>query len=384
MTIETQAHDVLHRAGDEIDVPPPPLDALLGSTARRRRRMAAAVAGLSAAAVVVAVAVLSSGGDNGAVPPPTNPAPPTTAEGTRLVGMNGVMVSVPQDWVTDDVKCGTALSDTVYFDTGAVRTCRIEPRPDVSVLHVAEVGQNDGAFQIAQEANTPVTVGGLNAFRSSRHYAPPCPQPDPCDDRYEATLYFPSLGIVFWGSSPHQGVVDPILDSAQPIPDGYVAIPLNTTGSELEAMGLDVDLADGTGPDEVAPTSPREGSVVALGSTVTVGSPDKATANPIEKVLVSKPLLECGSTGGLAMSVAVESPLSEPVQVQALSNGRAVGTSVVDLQARDSERVFLDLNVLKLDGRIVDVVVRTRVPPAGAGLYDVDLDTIGRNFDVCF
>jgi hypothetical protein len=268
MTIETQAHDVLHRAGDQIDVPPPPLEALLGSTARRRR-VAALVAGLSAGAVVVAVAVVSS--DNGAVSPPTNPAPPTTAEGTRLVGMNGVMVSVPQNWATDHVKCGTALSDTVYFDTGAVRTCRIEPRPDVSVLHVADVGRNDGALQIAQAASTPVTVGGLQALRSSRHYAQPCPQPDPCDDSYEAALYFPTLGVVFWGSSPRQGVVDPILDSAQLIPDGYVAIPVNTTGSELEAMGLHVDLADGTRSDDVAPTTPPEGSVVALGSTVTVG-----------------------------------------------------------------------------------------------------------------
>jgi hypothetical protein len=279
MTIETQARDLLLRAADEVDVEPPPVDALLGSAARRRRRMAAVVAGLSAAAVVVTVAIVSTGGHEVGAPVTSSPTPPTTAPGTRLVGMNGVMVSVPQDWATNRVRCGTPMGDTVFWNTGAIRLCRIVPSPEVSALQIIDLGQNGSALSLAQQAHVPVTIGDIQAYRMpTRSFAPSCPmvrpggKPVQCPyPRYEGTLYFPSLGLVLFASSPDRGVVDPILDSAKLIPDGYVAVPLNATAAELEALGLQVDVRGDIGPDRVAPTDPPVGSVVAVGSTIAIG-----------------------------------------------------------------------------------------------------------------
>ncbi|HSS67733.1 MAG TPA: hypothetical protein VLK34_04230 [Nocardioidaceae bacterium] len=336
MTIETQTRDVLLRAADEIEVQPPPVDALLGSAARRRRRIAAVVAGLSAAAVVVAVAIVSSRGGNAATPPTTPPPAPTTAPGTRLVGLNGVMASVPGAWANNRVKCGTPMGDTVIWDTDAVRLCQVVPRPEVSVLQIVDVGQNNSALVLAQQAHEPVTVGGREAYRMpTRPFAPSCPMstqghPVQCPyPRYEGTLYVPSLGVVLFASSPHRGVVDPILDSARLIPDGYVAIPVTTTANELEALGLRVDLPDGLGPDRVLPTDPEVGSVVAVGSTVSMID-TRVRACCIGSVVVelSRARAECGPTGGaMVTALASRAPLEDQVVLELVSEGRVVGRS---------------------------------------------------------
>jgi hypothetical protein len=337
MTIETKARDALLRAADEIDVQPPPVDAMLGSAARRRRRMAGVVAGLTAAAVVVAVAIVSSGGDKASAPPITPPPAPTTASGTRLVGMNGVMASVPDAWANNRVKCGTPMGNTVIWDTAAIQVCQIVPRPEVSVLQIVDVGQNDSALSLAEQAREPVTVGGLKAYRMpTRHYAPSCPVANPQGEpvqcpypRYEGTLYVPSLGVVLLASSPDRGVVDPILASARLIPDGYVAIPVTTTANELEALGLTVDLPDGLGPNRVVPTDPEVGSVVALGSTVSMID-TRVPACCIGSVVLelSHPRVECGPTGGaMVTALASRVPNDEKVVLELVSKGHVVGRS---------------------------------------------------------
>jgi hypothetical protein len=395
MTIETQTRDVLVRAADQVDVEPPPIDAMLGSVARRRRRIAAAIAGLSAAAVVVAVAVVNSGGDERRAPSTSTPTAPTTAPGTRLVGMNGVMVSVPLDWGTNRVKCGTALADTVYFDTGEVRLCRVVPTRPVSVLRISDVGENDSAFQLAQEAHQPTTIDGVEAFRRpTRNSTPACPMSRPMDVRvecggvsYDGVLYVPSLGVVFSVSATSRGVVDPILDSAHLIPDGYVAIPLNTTGSELQALGLQVDLRGDIDPDRVAPTQPQVGTVVAIGSGVSVGPVvDGLVPDAHLPVTVSKPMVECGSSGGFAMSVLIQSPSNEVVDVQVVQGRRVVGSSTMSLAAGNGERVSMDLEFLRMSGATVDVYVRGGTDMlVGLGkLESIDLGTIKRNYEVCF
>jgi hypothetical protein len=365
MTVETQAREVLLRAADQIDVAPPPIDAVLGAGARRRRRIAAVVAGVGAAAVVVAVAIVNTGGDGSSATPATSSPPLTTAPGTRLVGLNGVMVSVPANWDTDRVRCGIPTADTVFFDTGEYRTCLITPTPRVSVLRISDVGENGAAFQVAQEAKQPVSVDGVDAFRRpTYHYAPSCPAgmrgggPGSCGSSYDGTLYIPSLGVVLTVSSLDRGEVDAILDSAHLIPDGYVAIPVNATGNELEAIGLQVDLADDLGPDQVAPTNPQEGAIVALGSTVRLAPVlhDKVPDPRLPIATIVKAHGACGPTGGFAVDVTITAERRLNVLVLLLIRGDIVGKAptkigpdrakhvlVQQLQPRASKEVVVEV-----------------------------------------
>jgi hypothetical protein len=391
MTIETQTRDVLLRAADEVVVEPPPIGELLGSAARRRRRIVAVVAGVSAAAVVVAVAVVSSGGHESG---PVTSTTPTTAPGTRLVGMNGVMVSVPAAWANDRVKCGTPIGDTVMWDTATVQLCQIVPSPEVSVLQIADVGQNNSALSLAQRAREPVTVGGLEAYRlPTHHFAPSCPASGPggkpvqCPyPRYEGTLFIPSLAVVLFASSPHRGVVDPILDSARLIPDGYVAIPSAATGSELQTMGLDIDLQGGVGPFKIASTDPPAGDIVAIGSTVSVGSTSRdASDSTRPHVRIVRAHAVCGPTGGPAFTVAVRTDRRLHVLVLVVVRGDVIGkipatvspnalNHVVVQQLRPAGRPYVTIKVVGLgfsmaDSDLAQLPQVPRTLPPGAACY---------------
>jgi hypothetical protein len=371
MTIETQTRDLLLRAADEIDVEPPPVEALLGSASRRRRRIAAAVAGVSAAAVVVAVAIVGTGGDSTRAP--MTSVPPTTAPGTRLVGMNGVMVSVPQDWATDRVKCGTAMADTVFFDSGEYRLCRVTPVPRVSVLSISDVGENGSAFQLAQEARQPTRVDGVEAFRRpTYHYAPPCPDATSCGDRYIGTLYVPSLGVVFSVSSPSRGVVDPILDSAHLIPHGYQAIPAFASLPDARAFGFDVssqaEYAPSRSENSILSVDPPIGSVVPDGAairvTVATGIDSPGDCCVASEVLeVSRPDVECGPTGGaMVTALASRDPFEETVVLDLVSDGHIVGHSApTTLRSAVTTRLSAAVTGPVADGS-VDLYVRLAKP----------------------
>lgn len=100
MPTQTQARDLLHRAADQLEVGPPPLDALLDSRPSPRRRRFEVIAGALAAAGVVAAAivVMDPGSDDSRTPivspaSPTAPSPPTggapSSNGAEIISASG-------------------------------------------------------------------------------------------------------------------------------------------------------------------------------------------------------------------------------------------------------------------------------------------------------
>lgn len=128
---ETQIRELLETAGQDIAAEPIDADSLLAASRRsaRTRRLVQVLSVSTAVAVIVALglALIPRGSDP--QKPSTEPvteerlAPP----GMRLVGMNGVAVAVPEDWGTNQTRCDVAVENTVVFDKGTHRWCRLAP-----------------------------------------------------------------------------------------------------------------------------------------------------------------------------------------------------------------------------------------------------------------
>jgi hypothetical protein len=329
MTVETKTREVLLRAADDIEVEPPPLEALLGTAARRRRKIAVVAASLSAAAVVAAVAIVGPGPRESSAP--TTAPPPTSAPVTQRVGMDGVMLSVPAEWERTSAVCPSADAQVVMVTPQSMSAeCLLGEPAERTRLHMADARETPPALAIAQKATEPVMIGDVVAYREPAENPRSCSSPQhdgkvPCDAIHDGILYVPSRGVVFWISSSQQGLVGQILGSASLIPDGYVAIPANATANELRAMGLAVD-ARGVEADQAAWTDPSAGAVVPLGSTVAVGPAiEGPIADPTPAVAIVDAHTGCGRTGGFELDVTLATDRRFDVLVLMLARGDIVG-----------------------------------------------------------
>ena len=86
------------------------------------------------------------------------------------------------------------------------------------------------------------------------------------------------------------------------------------------------------------------------------------------------------------MSVLIQSPSNEVVDVQVVQGRRVVGSSTMSLAAGNGERVSMDLGFLRMSGATGDVYVRGGTDMlVGLGkLESIDLGTIKRSYEVCF
>jgi hypothetical protein len=233
-----------------------------------------ALAAAAVAAVVVAAVVLLPNGNGESDGVSSNPSASPSAlqapPGTRLVGMGGLAVAVPEGWSTNHERCGTALSNTVIFEANGVRACAIPQRPHVSALRMVST-TSPLALPWMYTHLTASKIDGITIERT------------PTNTGHEGfstgALVARSQGVVMYMSSPDPAVVNSVLGSVMVLPAGWVTIPfdpnlplLPNERVALERIGLNVEITrrdlPGRSAGGLIGASPAFGSVVPVGSTV--------------------------------------------------------------------------------------------------------------------
>lgn len=301
MLTDDRTRDLLRSAVADLTVSDAPADELVrrGRQTRRRTRVAAVVGGVAAVGLIaVGSAVVADMGGVANEPAATQPTAPTetpppstqnglvTSPGTRLVGMGPIAVAVPQSWGANDIRCGTPLSDTVVFSTGA-RDCLVEQR-DVSSVHFGRIGRWEPRTW-ERNATTAMDLGEIDITRS---------EIGPYHEGLGEPTYPFSVGVVtvpdydvaMWVVSTDEELIRSVLDSVREIPSGYVAVPVRSAASrtwpyEADA-GLDVRQVsvyrEGVSPGVLLSSDPPLGSIVPRGTRVrlTVAGPGEPLSGP--------------------------------------------------------------------------------------------------------
>mgnify|MGYP000032298378 CR=1 FL=1 len=300
--------NTLDRFWDDVPVGAPPLDALVrgGKTMRRRARLRAAGAAAALTLVVVAGSTVAANTVfDGASPRPDGEVPaavdaPTAPAGQRLVGAGRAVVAVPAGWNAYGLKgCEPAAKDTIWFEverSGADLDCPsvtyTSPTVKISTL------DSDGGKAARWLATRPRVVDGIEVFRE----LVACPDDAFCiGDTTVRLVVVPSEDVAFTISGPmdtHK-TLDAIADSIQILPEGYTTVPF-VEGNNLAAWKTAVAEA-GLVPDGALPEcedvltpkpgvvtnalcdanppvrpDPAPGTVVAVGTTVTLFPPSPA------------------------------------------------------------------------------------------------------------
>lgn len=278
---------LLEEAADRTAVGPPPMQALrVGAARRQRHRCAAKVACLSAAVVLVIGGPLLLANSEVA---PQDPRPAavstgpdgadTAPAGTRLVGLGRIAIAVPQQWGTNQTKCGVARQDTVIINVGGIDACYASPSAGVDSV---ELGQGKPRFDFA--ADDTLEIDGEQAQR----------QRTTCTkatrDRVQVcagTVYFPAQATWFRAeSTTSRDDVDRTLSGIRIELDRigvptYQPLTLNAQGrsgdiyaARLAEAGFDVDIRTrkipaGT-PGYVLDATPTPGTMLPPGSTVAI------------------------------------------------------------------------------------------------------------------
>lgn len=284
--------DLLERAAGRVAVGPAPIDAmLLGAARARRRRTLTAVLG-SAAAVAVVVTGAAALDAPERAPGPNPPAassgqdPQPVPAGTRLVGLGHAAIAVPEEWGTNDTRCGEPQKDTVVIDVGAVETC-LTPRPaDVDSV---ELSQGEPRFDF--HADETFAIDGVEVERQETT----C-EPGGFDGREvcAGTVRIPSMRVSFRAeSSTGAAEVDRILTWIRIVPERVGVPGFQMTALKhqeraadkyveaLEAAGLSAEVrtrkVPALEPGHVLDVAPAPGTMLEPGSGVEVtvsGAPD--------------------------------------------------------------------------------------------------------------
>ena len=145
-------------------------------------------------------------------------------EGTRWVGMNGVVVAVPDWWTTGETRCNTPLKDTVYFDDAATVDCQ-DPVPEsaarqVSALAILHGTSGYGEFK-TRDMDEVAEVDGheVMALGSCERWFPGV-----CRRLFAV----PDEGVVFAVTiaDPGDGDYEAIRDSVRVLPDSQTTVPV--------------------------------------------------------------------------------------------------------------------------------------------------------------
>lgn len=295
---EREATDLLHRLAGGVPEVPPPVGHLMagGRTMRRRRRLrnvvgVAAVMGVLLVGGVVALQPDEhAGGDLvPTAPDQQSPEPPTTAPGTRLVGLGRVAVEVPKDWVVVEDGCARDTGVVWHYPDTArearqLGSCAPVPAGEPwTSMAVGDVTSPTGSNSVQASWSQQVEVNGLSVTQSSFHHGPPefCgPIPEEMQALRECDLLFwtPAENTYFHVTARDPAGRETILairNSIQVLPEGYASVPFIRFGTSdadaaqvLQEAGLEAELPDVDWPHYVIATGPSAGSVVPVGSTV--------------------------------------------------------------------------------------------------------------------
>lgn len=276
--------ELLERAADRTAVGPAPLEAMRAGAARRRRRRALSATVLGAAAVVAVTAgtaLLTTPGVElqQPRPPAASDSPGSVPAGTRLVGLGNLAIVVPEEWGTNQTRCGTPQKDTVVINVGAVAACAIG-RPDG--VESVELVQGEPRFDF--QADHAVQIDGEEAQRQRTT----CTRDTMGGVRVcSGTVYFPAHSTWFRAeSSTGPEDVDRLLDEIR-VDSDRVGVPafqplaVNTQGrsgeeyaARLTEAGFNVEVQtrkiSAGKPGYVLDASPAPGTMLPLGSPVTI------------------------------------------------------------------------------------------------------------------
>lgn len=160
-------------------------------------------------------------------------------DGSRWVGMNGVVVAVPDWWSTGETQCATPVEDTVYFDSGAIVDCA-DPVPDTLAREVSSLAILDGTRGIGEwkvgEMEPVAEVDGREVVELEK-----------CDYWFEGVcrrmFAVPDEGVVFAVSIADRGDADyeAIRDSVRILPDGETTVPLRAADWGTPGWGAEPD-----------------------------------------------------------------------------------------------------------------------------------------------
>lgn len=182
------------------------------------------------------LAAISACGEADPTPQAATTDPP---DGTRWVGMNGVVVAVPDWWTTGDTRCATPVEDTVYFDSGAIVDCA-DPVPRARAREVSSLAVLDGTRGIGEwkigEMQPVAHVEGHEVVELEE-----------CDQWFEGVcrrmFAVPELGVVFAVTIADPGDADyqAIRDSVRILPDGQTTVPLQAEDWGTPGWGAEPD-----------------------------------------------------------------------------------------------------------------------------------------------
>lgn len=300
---ENQVRDLLQRSGDRLPVGPPPHDAIATRARRRRNRAAMGTAALLMVVTIVGGAVIQQvatgdsdrphggndlvGADNLDVP-----------AGMRLVGMGQVVVAVPAAWSTGETQCLKPVADTVYFESGAITRCTVEPSTE-ELRAASSLGISDYERGLGGPLNPSDPIGGWDVLEG----AVTCEQAavgNGADatsgtEQCQQAFAVPDENVAFRVKASGEGaqdVIDSIRGSLQILPSSYMAVPLSIgqlgftpqpgepgrvvreVTSAIERAGLQVKLVEeyrtDLDPGSYLGTNPALGSPIQVGGTVTL------------------------------------------------------------------------------------------------------------------
>lgn len=292
---ESQLTELLERAGERTTVGPAPIDAMRAGAKRRRRRRTAGISLAAAVGVLVAgggtALLVAPGTDPGKtqVPAATNaPTPvPTATEGVpagmRLVGSGHLAIAVPQEYGTNQARCGTPQSNTVLIDAWLVQLCAVARPSGVESVEVGS-GAPGPQYRYNFHADESFEIDGIQAQRQRTSCAPGSLHgPEVC----AGMVFLPSTGVWFRAeSSTSADEVDRILRRIVVVPDrvgvptyhGAISREDGSSGRKyadlLRGLGLRVETktlpAPAYTPGELLKVSPFPGAMLKPGSTVTI------------------------------------------------------------------------------------------------------------------
>lgn len=272
-----------------------------GRVAARRRRAQRFVTGAVAAVVLVAGATTAvqgfAGNDRPASDvPASGDADPvlTVAPGMRLVGIGRVVLEVPETWGTQEVACsGQPVVDTIYFESTSDLCLVYVDQDRTSSVGLFRLDTPRGRAEASFADTEESMINGMSAFRGPAR----CPDDIPteqCIGFAETELIVvPSEGVVL--TIRAGGDADADIDSLRLLPEGYTTVPYIEPGTPNGPAGnlilgarLRVDQAWEPAPGgysgriPVTVVAPEAGSVVAVGSIVTIDRLDRpeASADP--------------------------------------------------------------------------------------------------------
>jgi hypothetical protein len=205
-------------------------------------------------------------------PPPA----PKAEAGYQLVGYRGVYTSVPSSWSHNQLECGQPVANTViYPDASSGCFGEVRIRADVPPSSVTFSDLPTSAVPLGRLRRVN-QVGDLGVYATT---------PVHREGLVHEIVLVPQANVqmIVRGTDIH--VMDDIVDSLQPVPDGYAVVPpcqrlkLRVAIKQLDDAGLGVTLIQAStlsGREREPPVTRQtiaSGTLVADGTSVGLGFP---------------------------------------------------------------------------------------------------------------